>query len=252
MAAAGGAGSPISVTTTAGCAWSAVANASWLTITSGATGSATGSVGFRADPNSGAQRSGTLTIAGQTVTVTQAAVVAPCTYQVAPLEQSMAAAGGAGTPIGVMAGAGCAWTASSAVAWITITSETTRTGNGSVAFTVAANPGSEREGTLTIAGKTVTVSQSAAEASCTFTISPTSDSIGLKGGPGKDIMVRGPSKCSWTATSNVSWLTITAGASETGNGKVEYIVGALAAGSRVGTLTIAGQTFTVTQSGSVP
>jgi hypothetical protein len=52
----------------------------------------------------------------------------------------------------------------------------------------------------------------------------------------------------WTATSNVPWLTITAGASATCSGTVTYNVAANGGNERVGTLTIGGQTFTVVQS----
>ncbi|MBI3844937.1 MAG: PD40 domain-containing protein [Planctomycetes bacterium] len=68
--AAGGTGT-IAVTTGASCTWSARSNASWIALpTSGATGSA--SVTYTVARNSTAQpRAGTITIAGQTFTVTQ-------------------------------------------------------------------------------------------------------------------------------------------------------------------------------------
>lgn len=54
------------------CAWSAVSNSAWLTITSGGTGTGNGSVGFSAAANlNAAARAGTLTVAGLTFTVTQ-------------------------------------------------------------------------------------------------------------------------------------------------------------------------------------
>src|SRR5439155_6588273 len=57
--------------------------------------------------------------------------------------------------------------------------------------------------------------------------------------------------CSWAATSTASWISITAGASRSGNGQASFSVAANAATSdRTGTLTIAGQTVTVTQSGA--
>jgi uncharacterized protein (TIGR03437 family) len=69
--ASGGAGS-VNVTTTAGCSWSAVSNASsFITITGGASGAGNGAVTYTVAANSGAARSGTLTIAGLTYTVTQ-------------------------------------------------------------------------------------------------------------------------------------------------------------------------------------
>jgi hypothetical protein len=57
-----------------------------------------------------------------------------------------------------------------------------------------------------------------------------------------------PSICNWTATSNAtSWLTVTSGASGTGNGTVDYYVAANSGPQRVGTITVNGQAFTITQ-----
>jgi hypothetical protein len=57
----------------------------------------------------------------------------------------------------------------------------------------------------------------------------------------------------WTAESTVSWLSIVSGVSGSGNGSVTFSVAANSTGAqRAGTLTIAGQTFTVTQAGPPP
>ncbi|HEY1754605.1 MAG TPA: FG-GAP-like repeat-containing protein [Bryobacteraceae bacterium] len=63
---------------------------------------------------------------------------------------------------GVTDGDGCAWTATSSAAWISVTSGTSGSGNGVVTFSVAANTGSAREGNLTVAGLTFSVSQNGA------------------------------------------------------------------------------------------
>jgi hypothetical protein len=64
------------------------------------------------------------------------------------------------------------------------------------------------------------------------------------------VTVTASAGCNWTATSNVSWITITSGSSGSGSGTVNYSVAAnTSASARTGTLTIAGQTFTVTQQG---
>lgn len=56
--------------------------------------------------------------------------------------------------------------------------------------------------------------------------------------------------CSWTATSNVGWITITSSGRGTGNGTVNYSVAANADSSILtGTVTIADQTFTVIEAG---
>jgi hypothetical protein len=70
---AAGATGTVAVTAGAGCTWSAVSNATFITITSGASGSGNGSVSYSVAANGGSSsRTGTMTIAGSTFTVTQA------------------------------------------------------------------------------------------------------------------------------------------------------------------------------------
>jgi Zn-dependent metalloprotease len=85
---------------------------------------------------------------------------------------------------------------------------------------------------------------------CTFSISPTSASYAAAGGSGT-VTVTAGAGCAWTAVSNATFITITSGSSGSGNGSVSYSVAAnTATTSRSGTMTIAGQTFTVTQAGT--
>ena len=85
---------------------------------------------------------------------------------------------------------------------------------------------------------------------CTYIISPTSRSFGSSGGS-DSISVSAPSGCDWNATSNDGWIMITSGSSGSGNGTVNYSVSSnSSASSRTGTMTIAGEIFTVTQSGN--
>jgi len=87
-------------------------------------------------------------------------------------------------------------------------------------------------------------------AACTYVISPASQSTGSSGGPGA-VSVTTSSGCAWTVASNVSWITVTSNSSVTGPGTVNYSVSAISGtASRTGTMSIAGRTFTVTQSGS--
>jgi Zn-dependent metalloprotease len=85
---------------------------------------------------------------------------------------------------------------------------------------------------------------------CSFSISPTSSSQPAGGGTGS-VTVTAGAGCNWTAASNATFITITSGASGSGNGTVGYSVAANGGtSSRTGTMTIAGQTFTVTQAGT--
>ncbi len=85
---------------------------------------------------------------------------------------------------------------------------------------------------------------------CTYSISPTSESFPASGGTGSVLV---STRCGWNAKSDVSWITITSAASGGGTGRVEYSVEANPdTGSRMGTLTITGgQILTVTQAGMV-
>jgi len=84
---------------------------------------------------------------------------------------------------------------------------------------------------------------------CSYTLSGTSAS-GPAAGGGTQVSVTTTSTCAWTASANVSWLTLgtTRG---TGSGTVVITVAAnTSTSTRTGTVTVAGKTFTVTQAGT--
>lgn len=72
MSGAGGSAT-FNVNTGTGCTWSVTNNTSFLTVTPTTTQSGSGSVSFTIGENPGDTRTGTLTVAGQTVTISQAA-----------------------------------------------------------------------------------------------------------------------------------------------------------------------------------
>ncbi len=86
--------------------------------------------------------------------------------------------------------------------------------------------------------------------SCNFGASPSAADI-VKSGGNNGVAVRtDTSQCTWSARSNADWIVVTSGASGNGNGSVAYQVAANPTTSaRTGTLTVAGQTITVTQRG---
>lgn len=171
---------------------------------------------------------------------------APCSFSLSSTSQSFSGAGNDGS-VDVIAPIGCSWSAISNNDWISITSESSGSGNGTVTFTVRENLSlSSRTGTMTIAGQTFTVMQAGAGGNCTYSISPTTQSIGASGGTGS-VDVTTMSGCGWTATSNANWITITSGGSGIGSGTLNYSVSASAGVKRTGTITIAGQVFTVKQ-----
>jgi hypothetical protein len=88
------------------------------------------------------------------------------------------------------------------------------------------------------------------KAACSYALSPAGNAFDSEGGAG-NINVTATGDCPWRATSNVpSWITITSGASGTGNGTVGYQVAPNTTVSRSGTVTVADQTYSVDQTAS--
>jgi len=237
----------VAVTSQTGCAWTATSHAGWITLTGGSTGSGSGTVSYTVSENlSTSARMGTLTIAGETFTVNQDG--APCVYSIDPTSTTASSSGVSDT-VSVTAQTGCAWTASSNAAWITITGGSTGSGSGTVSYTVAENLStSSRMGTLTIAGETFTVNQDGAP--CVYSIDPTSTTASASG-VSDTVSITAQTGCAWTASSNAAWITLTGGSTGSGSGTVSYTVSEnLSTSARMGTLTIAGETFTVNQDGA--
>jgi hypothetical protein len=160
------------ITTQAGCTWTAEPDASWITIVGGQAGSGPGVISFRVSDNWAPPRQSVVKVrwptvsAGQNLRVSQAG----CLYAVSTDAISIAAAGGAGTfnviqaadPItcGGATQDACRWEARSDVPWITITTSMPSKGDNPVNFTVAANTsGAARTGTIAVADKVVRVTQ---------------------------------------------------------------------------------------------
>ena len=116
-------------------------------------------------------------------------------------------------------------------------------GNGTVAYTVDASSGPARSGALTIGGQTFAVSQASG---CNYQVNPTSFNVGPPGGTRSATVTVGAG-CTWTVTTNVTWITVTNGVSGTGGGSTEFVIAPNIVGSRTGTVTVAGQTVTVNQ-----
>ena len=146
---------------------------------------------------------------------------ATCTYTLGTT--SFNPASGASTPGNVTvtpSAGGCQWTAYASDPWIVVTSAASNTGNGSVAFTLAANVGAPRNGFITIAGKTFNITQPSFTPS--ISVNRSSLNFGYAGAtiitPQSELVTfSGGAQLAWTATSNVSNITLTP-ASGTGTG----------------------------------
>jgi Carboxypeptidase regulatory-like domain/Putative binding domain, N-terminal len=232
----------------AGCAWQAQSDAPWLTITSGASGSGDGTISYAVAANpSLTQRVGRITATrDEAFTVTQLGIV--CQFTVTPSTTSLPFSGGSGTiQVGPNA-AVCPWTATvPAVTWITLT-PAGGTGQGSVAFTVAANPDPvARTGVVIVAGREIAITQ--APAPCVFTLTPSTTSVPFTGGAAT-IGVATHAACAWTAavSPNAPWITVAGGGSGSGNGTVTLNFAANpTAQQRTGIVTVGTATVTFTQ-----
>ncbi|WP_421799068.1 BACON domain-containing protein [Haliscomenobacter sp.] len=202
---------------TANVPWTASSNATWLSI-SPSTGTGNASVSLNHTANSGAERTGVVTLNGggasTSITVTQAA--AP-SLTVTPTSQSVASNAGS-FPVAVSAN--IAWTVSSNANWLTA-SPASGANNGTVTANYTANAGVARTGTLTFSGsgitRTVTVSQAAPTANF-LTVSPGSKTLPA-GADTFQIIVR--SNVAWTLISSGAWML--PGASN-GNGNATSVI----------------------------
>jgi hypothetical protein len=242
---------PIAVTGPDACAWAASSNADWISITSGfrpgMAGSAT--IVVAASANSGPARTGTISVAGQLVTITQPAAAAPapgCTYQLTPASADITS-NQQDLSVAMATTSDCAWALTSDAPWITVADPGPGTGAGAFRVTIAANTGDARTGVVHAATATLTVNQAAAPpALCTYAIDPTSYDA-APGGDAVDVHVTAGLICAWTASTDAPWITIASGAIGLANGTVHLEIAANGGPPRVGTVTVAGQPFTVRQ-----
>jgi hypothetical protein len=240
-----GAESVLTVTTAASCAWTATADAAWITILENATGRGPGFVRVGVAVNDGARRSGGVVVGGRPVAIVQqAGGTVQCSYSLKPTYYN-SGRGPDDVTVQVTATQGCAWSVSGEPAWVTVAEGRSGSGNGAVRLLLAANSAGPRNATLTIAGQPFALSQ---EGNCPATIKPTYYNAGR--GPDEfEVDVTTGQGCAWTATSPVDWARIQSGATGSGNGRVTVHVNPNNDAARSAELTIANQRFTLTQAG---
>ncbi|NOT62565.1 MAG: hypothetical protein HOP19_20360 [Acidobacteria bacterium] len=236
----GGASGTISVTAATGCVWTAKSDQPWLVVTNGASGTGNGAVSYRVYSNDYAERIGIITVADKKYVIRQDG---RCSVNLSSTSGSYSAATATGS-VAVTA-PGCAWAATSLTPWLNVTDGASGYLNGTVSFSMEANPlGQARIGLLVIGGVDYTVTQAAA---CSVTAAMTTQTFSGSANTAT-ATVSAPAGCGWTATSDQYWATIESGATSTGNGtvtiKLSYHGGA---NPRQAKLTIAGRTFTITQ-----
>jgi hypothetical protein len=225
------------------CTWTAASSTSWITVAHGSSGQGNGAVEFRIPASNGPPRTGTVTIAGKVVTIEQSADA--CSVEIDPPAFTIPPAGGRGT-IRVAARQDCRWTATRDDAsrdWIEIVAGESGSGSGETQFTVRAHDGPARTGRIQIANQTVTITQGS---NCGVSVDPTVLSIGAQQ-TSQSIRVESPGGCEWSAVSSAPWMTVSAGATGSGDGRVDLAIAANQGPERTASVSIGGRDVTVTQ-----
>lgn len=253
--AAGGSSSTAVTTGDSSCAWTATSNDAFLSITSGSGGTGPGTVSFQVQPNPNPHpRTGTLTIAGQTFTVQQAAAAVPCTFTISPTSYQAPISGGSSSVAVTASNASCPWNATSNSSFLSITAGNSGTGSGTVLFQVQPNPSPQsRTGTLTIAGHIFTVQQAGGVLTCSYSINPTSYQATAAGGYSSFTVTPSDPSCPFAASSQSPFLSISAGTFGIGQQNVSFTVQPnTSTQPRTGTITVETETFTVNQAAAPP
>jgi len=180
-----------------------------------------------------------VTATASAVTYTAMFNATVCTFGLGSTITSVSSAG-ANSSVAVSASAlNCPWTAISNVSWIATSA--TGTGDGTAGFTVAADVGTARSGTITIAGQMFTVNQAGA-AAATLSLNASTLRFGTTGqqitGPQLIALSFSPAAAvAWTASSNTSNITVSP---SSGMGSAQLQIMAAPGSNGVITLTAPG------------
>ena len=128
--------------------------------------------------------------------------------------------------------------------WLTLSLPVT---NGVVDFSFAVNTTASRTANITLLGQIIAITQGGP----VFSLGTTNLLEGPAAGSNSVVLAVNPSFGTWTAAANATWLHLgTANQSGAGNANVVFSFDPNPGLTRAGTLTIAGQTLTVTQAGA--
>ena len=227
--------------------WDAKSNTSWIKLTGDTAGAGSARIDYEVEPNPTViPRTGSITIAGLTVTVTQEGLWADVSSE----DTSFGVDSDSGYLWVDTEGAG-QWTAVSDADWISIwPGYESGNGAGPVMFIVDDydNTTQSRSGTITVAGKKVVITQQGYELS----IDPQVADLGSNAGAGQ-FGVAAPIDAVWEAIADCDWITIVGARTGIGDGTIQYTVtDNLTGETRVGRIVIGGKTYTITQRTTLP
>ena len=223
--AAGGTFS-FTITTQSGCQWTARPNNDYFITVNTPSGTGTANITYTVAQNGSGQNRGGAIFVNDNLNFYIQQPTLPCNFVLTPNSATFPMAGGSGT-INVAVQTGCVWRVFSNNSFITASGS--GTGNGTVNYTVAANSGADRSGSITIGDSAPVyfyINQTGFN--CVTRISPTEIFAGKTGKTGT-ISVN--SNCSWTVSVEDPFVQIING-SGSGSGSFGYRVLANNTGSR--------------------
>jgi uncharacterized delta-60 repeat protein len=171
-----------------------------------------------------------------------------CTYALAAIgsSSSFPSTGGTGQfSVTATASQQCGWTAVRDSSWINIQSGSS-VGNGQVQFSVESNAGRPaRQGSIFVGTQPFTITQASG---CTFgaTLNGVSN-FPAAGGTGSFTVTASDGQCQQTPAANDYCMVSSLGSSTTGNGTLNFTIGANNGVARSALITIGTQQFTLTQ-----
>jgi hypothetical protein len=179
---------------------------------------------------------------GSNVTIlgdTQIVVPSGNSLDISPSSRDHTSGDASGQTIGVTANV--SWTATESLSWVTITTGSSGSGNGTITYSITENTAAARTGAITVSGggitRSFTVDQEAAWYP-TISLSPSNRTHSAASASGETILVTANVGTCYV-THTPSWITITSGDSVNDGGTVTYHIDAnTSTSSRTGYIEI--------------
>ncbi len=232
------------VTSKADCAWHVINTNSWITITAGASGVATGNVFYALTANrTFVKRVGHLNVQGEQYTVTQWGT--NCEVTLSANGRSHSESPEFGT-VNVTTAGGCTWQVINTNDWILVTTLDRGTNSGSFTYLVGENVTTvPRTGNLTLGAQVYAISQGA----CSYSLAVSNRLHTYLAQTGTVVVTAG-AVCAWTVSNTNPWITLLPPPVTSGSQTLKYVLTANPTSNpRTATFQVAGFAFRIEQTG---
>jgi Putative binding domain, N-terminal/Viral BACON domain len=192
--------------------------------------------------------------------VRQTGDISVCQYSVAPVTFNPCMPAAAVTTT-VTTQAGCSWTVTSSVPWLTVPSGGSGSGTAPITLAFSDNYDAPRDGIAMVRWPTPTAGQNVrvAQAGCVYTLSQSGLSFTANAASASfDVIQQSQplscggatqDRCIWTAVVDVPWIVVNTPMPQAGDGRVTFSVDANTTGAvRDGRITVRDKVVTITQS----